>query len=69
MNTAKVVWCCWCRRLLVTPGRSDNILTVTIAGEARDAYLNGEKIMIQDGACRPCAAALHAAPEKEPVAQ
>ena len=60
----KVVWCCWCRSLRVTPGRSDDHLTVTIAGDTRIAILNGDQIIVQDGMCVPCAAAMKAAPEK-----
>lgn len=54
--------------MYVTPGRADDHLTVTIAGDTRSAILNAEPIIIEDGTCPLCAAKLVAQPESPEAA-
>jgi hypothetical protein len=54
--TARVRFCTWCKSITIYPGRTDDHVTVFVAGDHRTATVNAEPLTISDGVCEVCRA-------------
>jgi len=54
MSAARVVACKWCRTVTIYPGRADDHVTVSVAGDVHAAIVNAEPVPVLDGICEAC---------------